>query len=147
MSGFSATEAKLFLDAVFVFVQGELRDFDSVDDHGVGVMGFGTRGVGEGVVDLVGGLRVSFGDVISSFPLGLEGDGLLVPFIDGGRDGVHGHDLVHEWWWNSCGEVSDQDIHIGDVGEGYVVFEGGDILCQRGGVRVVFLTLFHMLGR
>ena len=96
-------------------------------------MGFGIRGVGEGVVGLVGGLGVSFGDVISSFPLGLEGDGLLVPFIDGGRDGVHGHDSVHERWWDSCGEVSDQDIRIGDVGEGYVVLESGNIFHQRGG--------------
>ena len=38
MSGFSATEAKLFLDAAFAFLRGELRDFDGVDDHGVGVM-------------------------------------------------------------------------------------------------------------
>ena len=47
------------------------------------------------MVGLMGRLRVSFGDVISSFPLGLEGDGLLVPFINGGGDGVHGHDVAH----------------------------------------------------
>ena len=41
MSGFSATEAKLFLDAAFAFFWGELRDFDGVDDHGIGVMGSG----------------------------------------------------------------------------------------------------------
>ena len=139
-------EAKLFLDVAFAFFWGKLRDFDGIDDHGVGVVGFGVRGVGEGVVGLVGGLRVAFGDVIGSFPLGLEGDGLLVPFVDGGRNNVHGHDLVHEQWWNSCGEVSDQDVRVGDVGEGYVVFEGGDILHQRGGVQVVFLTLLHALG-
>ena len=134
MSGFSAMEAKLFLDTAFAFFRGKLRDFDGVDDHGVGVMGSGIQGVGEGVVGLVGRLGVSFGDVISSFPLGLEGNGLFVPFIDGGRNSVHGHDLAHERWWNSCGEVSDQDICVGDVGEGYVVFEGGDIFCQGGGV-------------
>ena len=41
MSRFSAMEAEFFLDAASVFFQGELRDFDGVDDHGVGVMGFG----------------------------------------------------------------------------------------------------------
>ena len=83
-------------------------------------MGFGIQGVGEGVVGLVGGLRVSFGDVISSFPLGLEGDGLFVPFVDGGRNSVHGHDSAHERWWNSCGEVSNQGIRVRDVGESYI---------------------------
>ena len=147
MSGFSAMEAEFLLDAASVFFWGELRDFDGVDDHGIGVMGFGIRGVGEGVVGLVGGFRVSLGDVIRLFPLGLEGNGLLVPFVDGGRNRVHGHDSVHEWWWNSCREVSDQDIRVRDVGESYVVFEGGNIFCQGGGVRVVFLTLLHSLGR
>ena len=41
MSGFSAMEAEFLLDAASAFFQGELRDFDGVDDHGVGVMGFG----------------------------------------------------------------------------------------------------------
>ena len=41
MSGFSAMEAKLFLDVAFAFFWGKLRDFDGVDDHGVGVVGFG----------------------------------------------------------------------------------------------------------
>ena len=140
-------ETKLFLDAAFAFFRGKLGDFDGVDDHGVGIMGLGIQGVGEGVVGLVGGFRVSFGDVISSFPLGLEGNGLLVPFVDGGRNSVHGHDSAHEWWWNSCREISDQDIHIGDVGESYMVFEGGNIFRQGGGVQVVFLTLLHSLGR
>ena len=147
MSGFLTMQAEFLFDATSAFFRGELRDFDGVDDHGVGVMGFGIRGVGEGVVGLVGGLRVSFGNVISSFPLGLEDDGLLVPFVDGGRNSVHGHDLAHERWWNSCGEVSNQDIRVGDIGESHMVFEGGNIFRQGGGVRVVFLTLLHALGR
>ena len=139
-------EAEFPFDAVSAFFQGELRDFDGVDNHGVGVMDFGIRGVGEGVVGLVGGLRVSFGDVIGSFPLGLEGDSLLVPFVDGGGNSVHGHDSAHERRWNPCGKVSDQDVCVGDVGKSYVVFEGGNIFHQGGGVQVVFLTLLHALG-
>ena len=53
-----AAEAKLLFDASFVFLWGEFGDFDGVYDHGVRVMGFGGRGVGEGVICLVGGFRI-----------------------------------------------------------------------------------------
>ena len=68
------------------------------------------------MVGLMGGFGVPFGDVVSSLPLSLEGDCFLVPFVNGGGDGVHRHDAAHQGWWDSCGEVSDQDIGIGDVG-------------------------------
>ena len=68
------------------------------------------------MVDLVGGFGVPFGDVVSSLPLSLEGDSFLVPFVDGGGDSVHGHDAAHQGRWDSYGEVSDQDVGIGDVG-------------------------------
>ena len=123
MTGFLAAEAVFLFNATFAFFWGKLGDFDGIDDHGVGVVGLGVGGVREGVIGLVRGLRVSFGDVIGLLPLGLESDGLLVPFFDGRGDGVHGHDSVHERWWDSCREVSDQEICVGDVGEGYVVLE------------------------
>ena len=107
MAGFSAAKAKFLFNATLAFFWGELGDFDRVHDHGIGVVGLGVGGVGEEVVGLMGRLRVSFGDVIGSLPLGLESDSLLVPFIDGGGDGVHGHDSTHEGWWDSSGEVSD----------------------------------------
>ena len=72
MSRFSAAEAEFLLDAMLVFFWGEFGDFDSVDDHGIGVMSFRGQGVGKGVVCLVGGFGVSFSDVVSSLPLGLE---------------------------------------------------------------------------
>ena len=50
----------------------------------------------EGLIGLVGGFGVLLGDFIGMFPLGLERDGILVPVINGGRDCVHGHDVVHE---------------------------------------------------
>ena len=107
MAGFSATEAELLFNASFAFFRGKLRDSDGVDDHSVGVVGFGIRGVREGVVGLVGGFGVPFGDVVSSLPLSLEGDGFLAPFVNGGGDGVHRHDAAHQGRRDSCGEVSD----------------------------------------
>ena len=98
------------------------------------------------MVGLMGGPGVSLGNVVGSFPLGLESDGLLIPFVDGRGDGVHGHNAAHERGRDSCGEVSDQDIGVRDVGKGNVVLECGDILRQRGGVRVVLLALLHSLG-
>ena len=147
MTGFSAAEAEFLFNASFVFFWSKLRDFDGINDHSVRVMGFGIQGVGEGMVGLVGGLHVSFGNVVRSLPLSLEGDGFLVPFLDGGGDGIHRHDVVHQGWWNSCREVSNQDVGIGDVGEGYVVFESGNILHQGGEVDVVLHILSHALGR
>ena len=78
--------------------------------------------------------------------MGLESDRLLVPFVDGGGDGVHGHDSAHKWRWDSCEEVSDQDIGVRDIGKGDVVLKGGNVFRQRGGVRVVLLALLHSLG-
>ena len=69
VAGFSAAEAEFLFDTALAFFWSELRDLDRVYDHGVGVVGFGVGGVGEGVVGLMGRLRVSFGDVIGSLPL------------------------------------------------------------------------------
>ena len=41
MSGFLAAEAEFFLNAVFAFFRGKLRDSDGVYDHGIRVMGLG----------------------------------------------------------------------------------------------------------
>ena len=96
MAGFSAAETEFLLNAAFAFFWGKLGDLDRVHDHGVWVVGLGMGGVREGVVGLVGRPQVSFGNVVGSLPLSLESNGLLVPFINGGRDGVHGHDSAHE---------------------------------------------------
>ena len=127
MTRFSAVEAEFLFNASFVFFRGKLGDFDGIDDHGIRVVGLGIGGVGEGVISLVRRFRVPSGDVVSSLPLGLEGDGFLVPFVDGSGDGVHGHDAAHQRWRDSCREVSDQDIGVRDVSERYMVFEGGNV--------------------
>ena len=112
MARFLAEKAKFLLNAMFAFFRGKLGDFDGIYDHGVGVVGFSGQGIGERVVGLVGGFRVPLGDVISSLPLGLEGDSFLVPIINGGGYGIHGHDAAHQGGWDSCREISDQDIGV-----------------------------------
>ena len=84
MARFSAAKAELLLDAAFAFLRGKLGDLDRIHDHSIRVVGLGVGGVREGVVGLMGRSRVSLSDVVSSLPLGLEGDSLLVPFVDGG---------------------------------------------------------------
>ena len=56
MAWFSAVEAKFLLDATFAFFWGKLGDLDGIYNHGVGVVGLSIRGIGEGVVGLVGRL-------------------------------------------------------------------------------------------
>ena len=67
------------------------------------------------MVGLMSGFRVLFRDFFGTLPLGLEGNGLLVPIIGGGGDRIHGHDSVHEGGRDSGGEISDKDILIGDA--------------------------------
>ena len=114
-SWLSAAEAESFLHTFLAFFSCEFSYFDDVYVHGVGVTGLG--GGGEGVVRLVSGFRVLFRDLLSVFPLGLEVNGLFVPVVDGGRDGVHGHDSAHEGGGDSGREVPDEDILVGDTCE------------------------------
>ena len=83
---------------------------------------------------------VPSGDFLCSFPLSLKVDGFGVPFLNGGRYVVHGHDSSHEGGGYSCGEVSDKDIGIFDIGSGDVILEFRDVLVQG---RRVGLVLFE----
>ena len=141
ISRFLAAEAKFLLNAVFAFFGSKLEDFDDVHDHGVSVVGLGGQGVGERVVGLVGGFRVPPGDVVGLLPLSLESSGLLVSIINGGRNGIHGHDAAHQGGQDSCREVSDQD-----VGEGDLVLESRNIFYKGGGIQGVFHILLHAFG-
>ena len=60
----------------------------------------------------MGQFGILFNDFFSAFPLGLEGDGLFVPVVNGGGDSVHGHDMVHEGGRDAGREVSDKDILV-----------------------------------
>ena len=75
--------------------------------------------------------------------MSLEGDGLLVPVINGGGDGVHRHDSVHEGGRDAGKEVSNKNILVSDACEGRVVFKMRDILNRDWGVGVV-LSLGHI---
>ena len=88
------------------------------------------------------GFRVALRDFISTLPLGLEGDILLVPVINDGGDCVHGHDSAHEGGRNAGREVSDEDILVSDASEGRVVLEMRDILNKGQRVGIV-LSLGH----
>ena len=94
------------------------------------------------MVGLVGGFGVLFGDLFGVFPLGLERDSFFVPIVNGGGDGVHGHNSVHEGGRDGGGEISNEDILISDACEGRVVFEVRNILNEGRGVGVV-LSLSH----
>ena len=126
LSGFLASETKFFLHALLAFFGSGFANFDNIDIHGVGILSFG--GGREGLVGLVSRFGVLFGDFISMLPLGLEGDGLLIPIVDGRRDGVHKHDSAHEGREDAHREVSNKDVLISDACEGGVVREMRDIL-------------------
>ena len=74
---------------------------------------------------------------VGAFPLGLEGNSLLVPVIDGEGDCVHGQDLGHEGGRNASGEVPDKDILVSDASEERVVLEMRDILDKGWRVGIV----------
>ena len=109
MARFSATEAESFFLTAFLFFGSEFGDFDGINVHCIGVTSF--RGGGECLVG-VGGFDVSPSDFVGTIPLSLEMDHLLVPVADGGGDGVHEHNVVHEGGRDSSGVVSDEDVFI-----------------------------------
>ena len=143
MPGLPTTEAESFLHGFLAFFSHKLSYFDDVHIHGVWVSSFG--GIGEGLVGLMSGSRILFGDFIGAFPLGLEGNGLLIPAVNGSGDGVHGHNLAHEGGRDASREVPDEDILVSDFGEGGIVFEVGYIFNEGRGIGIVF-PLGHVFG-
>jgi hypothetical protein len=122
-----ASETEAFLHTPFSFFWSELANFDNVDDHGVWVVGgFWDKGV----VPLFGRLSIPGGDFFGALPLGLEGGGLLISFVNGGGVGFHGHHVFHEFGVESCSEVSDSDIWISDSSEDDIASELGNVFLK-----------------
>jgi hypothetical protein len=80
VASLSASETEAFLHAPLAFFWGEFADFDDIDNHGVWVVGGFEN---KGMVPLFGGLTIPGGDFLGTLPLGVEGGGLLIPFING----------------------------------------------------------------
>ena len=110
VSRFAATKAESFLNAFFMLFGREFSDFDNVDVHGIRVLSFDRSG--ERLVGLMGRFGVLFGDFVGMLPLGLEGDGILIPVIDGGGDCVHGHDMAHEGERDTGREISNSVMPV-----------------------------------
>ena len=143
MSRSSAPKAESFLNTSLALLSGEFANFDNINIHGIRVSGFGRSR--KGLVELMGRFGVSLGDSFSTLPLGLEGDGFLIPIVDGGGDCVHGHDAVHEGGGDAGGEISGKNILVSDACKGGVVFEVGNILDEGWEIGVV-LPFGHAFG-
>jgi len=145
---FPAAEAESFFLAAFSLFRGELRDFDCINIHCIGVTRF--RGGGGERLIRVGWFDVSSSDFVSAIPLGLEMNGLLVPVADGGGDGVHGHDMSHERRGNPSGVISDENVLVVNGRHSYVVLEEGGVFGEGWGEFVsssIFSWfLYHSLG-
>jgi hypothetical protein len=53
-------------------------------------------------------------------------DCLFVPVSDGNRWGVY--PIKSEVGRNTCGEVADRRVIVGDATQGYILFELGDVI-------------------
>ena len=77
--------------------------------------------------------------------MGLEGNSLFIPVIDGRGNGVHGHDLTHEGGGDASREISNKDILVSDACKERVVLKVRNILNEGQGVGVV-LSFGHAFG-
>ena len=82
-------------------------------------------------MESLGRPSVSLSDLLSAIPLVLEVSRLRVPFLDFIRDGVEGHDLLHEWGGDSSGEEADQDIVVCDASMSGVTLKCRDVALER----------------
>ena len=100
MAYFSAMETEDFL-IVFSFFRSEFPNTDNVDVHYIRVLGFwGIRS--KGLIGVLSGALVPFGNLFSLFPLSLQVNVFKVPFMDCDWYHVHQRDLLHERRGNSC---------------------------------------------
>ena len=86
----------------------------------------------------------SLSDLLSMIPLVLEVSRFRVPFVDFIRNGVEGHNPLHERDGDSGGEEADGDIVVRDASVGGVTLESRDIALERRGVLPILLS--HVMG-
>ena len=95
MSGFSALKVSAFSNTFFPFFLGEFFNVNGVDIHGIWI-DFGALVVGVVSLDWVWVVGFLGSDGICSVPLGLEVDGMSIPFINLGGYSIHTVDSFHE---------------------------------------------------
>ena len=96
----SATVTSAFLLAACSFFRSEFANFNGIYFHGIGITSrsgsiAGERVGGSRFASKVRGLLSSIGDFISTFPLGLEFEYLIIPSIYVNGDSIHGVDPSH----------------------------------------------------
>ena len=123
VSGFATFETEVILKTPLSFLRGEFLDSDGINIHGVWVLFFLGMVVASVILERDERVVPSFGDLIGSFPDLFEVQGLLVPFLHGGWDNVHGVNSSHKLGGDPSGKEVDQNILISDSTEGGVVFE------------------------
>ena len=74
-----------------------------------------------------GGTLSSVFDFFCTLVLSLKFQGAFVPIINLIGDRFHGIDSLHKGGGDARGEVSNEDVVVGDLREGYVVLEFGNI--------------------
>ena len=128
MSWFTTFEAKVVLKTPLPFFRGEFLDSDGIDIHGIWVLFFLGVVVIPAVLEGNKWVISPLGNFICPFPNLFEMKGLLVPFLHGGWDNVHGVNSSHKLGRDSSGKEIDQDILVGDSTKGSVVFKFWDIV-------------------
>ena len=127
MSWFTTFEAKVILKTPLSFLGGKFLNLDGINIHGIWVsflLGMVVSVVLEGNKWVI----PSLGNFVGPFPNLFEMEGLLVPFLHGSWDNVHGVNSSHELGRDSSGKEIDQDVLISDSTEGGVVFEFRDVV-------------------
>ena len=124
MSGFVAFEAKVILKKPLSFLWGKFFNANGVYIHCIWVSFLlGVIAVVSVILEGEEWVASSLGNFVGSFPDLFEVKSLLVPFLQGGSDVVHGVDPPHKLGRDSSGKEIDQDVLISDSTEGSVVFE------------------------
>ena len=148
MSCLLIAEAKTFFDANHSFFWSELPDAYDIYVHSIWILGLPSGGRGEVRACGRRGGFVFFGslrhDLVGSVPLGLKPFCLGVPFINGGKYGVHRVNVMHECRVEFLSKERDKDglvnysTEVGsdfefiDIGEDFIFGLGNGLGVGKG---------------